>query len=187
MPSSLRRRTGSNVKVQIRVLDRVVLEEAHFNQIPPVLALTLGPEALLLWGSLGCQLGIKPVRKAVDRRRLPLSDQLIRQRLLQLAGARHVAEHRAGNGGYPRLIIGDLYTIAPGHHRIHFTGRWSGGCQRSSPCSSASPRGPDIAGRIQVRVLRVAACHALEFQTCGPQPIFVEAAGSEAVGFRGNS
>ena len=47
------------------------------------------------------------------------------------------------------------YTIVPRTHRIHFTGLWSGRCQRSSPCSSASPRRPDIAGRIQVRVLRV--------------------------------
>ena len=28
-----------------------------------------------------------------------------------------------------------MHTVVPRHHRIHFTGRWSGGCQRSSPCS----------------------------------------------------
>ena len=56
-----------------------------------------------------------------------------------------------------------LYTIVPRPHRIHFTGHRGWHPKRLSPCSRASPRRPDVAGRIQVRVLRVAAGHALEF------------------------
>ena len=74
----------------------------------------------------------------------------------------HGAQPEGGQAGF-RGLVGELYTIVPRPHRIHFTDHRGWHPKRLSPCSRASPRRPDGAGRILVRVLRVAAGHALEF------------------------